>query len=71
MEYFATGSCTGVRGDPSKATAAKGEAALEAAADEVAAIVEELRAREIIPPPDYHDADVEQLKQRAAAAGKR
>ena len=44
MEYFATGSYAGVRGDPSKATAAKGEAALEAAADEVAAIVEEMRA---------------------------
>jgi creatinine amidohydrolase len=39
MEYFATGSYTGVRGDPSEASAAKGEAALEAAADEVAAIV--------------------------------
>ena len=46
MEYFATGSYTGVRGDPSKASAAKGEVALEAAADEVAAIVDELRARD-------------------------
>ena len=65
MEYFATGSFTGVRGDPSKATAAKGEAALEAAADEVAAIVDEMRAREIIPPPDHHEADVEALKRQA------
>jgi creatinine amidohydrolase len=71
MEYFATGSWTGVRGDPSKASAAKGEAALEAAAEEVAAIVEELRARPIIPPPDHHDADVEALKRQAAAASDR
>jgi hypothetical protein len=71
MEYFATGSHTGVRGDPSKATAAKGEAALEAAADEVAAIVEELRARTITPPPDHHDTDVEWLKRQATAASRR
>lgn len=71
MEYFATGSYTGVRGDPSKASAAKGEAALEAAADEVAAIVDEMRAREIIPPPDHHEADVAALKRQAAAAGRR
>src|SRR5262245_40580079 len=32
MEHFSTGSFTGVRGDPSKATAAKGNAALDAAA---------------------------------------
>jgi creatinine amidohydrolase len=71
MEYFATGSYAGVRGDPSRATAAKGEAALEAAADEVAAIVEEMRARAIIPPPDHHEADVEALKRQAAAASRR
>lgn len=71
MEYFATGSHTGVRGDPSKATAAKGEAALEAAADEVAAIVDEMRARDILPPPDHHDADVEELKRKAQAAKAR
>jgi len=68
MEYFATGSYTGVRGDPSKATAEKGHAALEAAADEVAAIIEELRARAIIAPPDHHEADVEGLKRQARAA---
>ncbi|MCC2665054.1 MAG: Creatininase, partial [Geminicoccaceae bacterium] len=71
MEYFATGSFTGVRGDPSKATAEKGERALEAAADEVAQIVDELRARAIVPPPDHHDADVEALKRQAAAARAR
>ena len=66
MEYFATGSYTGVRGDPSKATAEKGHAALEAAADEVAAIVEEMRAREIIAPPDHHEADVEDAEAASA-----
>jgi creatinine amidohydrolase len=71
MEYFSTGSYTGVRGDPSKATAEKGHAALEAAADEVAAIVDEMRARAIMPPPDHHDADVEDLKRQARAAGIR
>ena len=71
MEYFATGSYTGVRGDPSKASAAKGEAALEAAADEVAQIVDEMRKREIIPPPDHHDAELEALKRQAAAASRR
>ncbi|HEX6112363.1 MAG TPA: creatininase family protein [Geminicoccaceae bacterium] len=71
MEYFATGSHAGVRGDPSKASAAKGEAALEAAADEVATIIDEMRAREIIPPADHHDADVETLKRQAAAASRR
>jgi creatinine amidohydrolase len=68
MEYFATGSFTGVRGDPSKATAEKGERALEAAAGEVAQIVDEMRARAIVPPPDHHDADLETLKRQAAAA---
>jgi hypothetical protein len=57
-----------VRGDPSKAKAEKGRIALEAAADEIAAIIDELRARPILPPPDYHEADVEEFKRRAAAA---
>jgi creatinine amidohydrolase len=70
MEYFATGSHTGVRGDPSTATAEKGQAALEAAADEVSAIIDELRARAIIPPPDHHEADVEELKRRARESSR-
>jgi creatinine amidohydrolase len=65
MEYFATGSATGVRGDPTKATAEKGELALTAAAEEVAQIVDEMRARRITPPPDHHEADVESLKHMA------
>ena len=71
MEYFSTGSFTGVRGDPSKASAEKGERVLEAAAGEIAAIVDEMRAREIVVPPDYHEADLEALKREAAAAGSR
>lgn len=70
MEHFATGSFTGVRGDPSKATAEAGERALEAAADEIAEIIAELRNREIIPPPDHHESDVEELKRKAAAASR-
>jgi creatinine amidohydrolase len=65
MEYFSTGSWTGVRGDPTKATAEKGRVVLEAAADEIAEIVVEMRARAILPPPDHHLSDVEELKRRA------
>ena len=64
MEHFSTGSISGVRGDPTKATAEKGERLLEAAADEIAAIVSELRAREIRPPVDYHGFEVEELRRR-------
>jgi creatinine amidohydrolase len=68
MEHFSTGSFTGVRGDPSQATAEAGERALEAAAGEIAEIVDELRARPIVPPPDYHEADLEELRRRAATS---
>jgi hypothetical protein len=36
----------------------------------VAAIVEEVRARPIIPPPDHPEADVEALKRQAADASR-
>lgn len=62
MEIFSTNSISGVRGDATKATAAKGERLLEVAADEVAEIVTELRAREIMPPRDYHDIEVHELE---------
>jgi creatinine amidohydrolase len=68
MEHFSTGSHTGVRGDPSVASAAKGEAALEAAADEIAAIVAELKARPIVAPPDHHATPVATLVARARGA---
>lgn len=68
MEYFATGSLSGVRGDPTKATAEKGEAVLEAAAEEVAAIVEELRARAIRLPETFHSVPLATIKSRLAGA---
>jgi creatinine amidohydrolase len=64
MEYFSTGSMSGVRGDATKGTAEKGEKILEAAANEVSEIIEELRAREIVPPTDYHDIEVAEIKRR-------
>lgn len=46
-EYWSTVSETGTWGDPTSSTAAKGEAILDAAGRELAAIVAELRARPI------------------------
>ncbi len=66
MEYFSTGSLSGVRGDATKGTAAKGEAALEAAAAEVAEIVDELRARAIRLPETFHGTPVETIRRRLA-----
>jgi len=54
MEYWSTWTTNGVRGDPTKATAEKGEKILDAAAGEIAAIVKELMAREILPRRDFH-----------------
>ena len=48
-EYWSTVSETGTWGDPTSATAAKGEAILAAAAEELAEIITELRARPIQP----------------------
>jgi creatinine amidohydrolase len=64
FEHFSTGSISGVRGDPTKATAEKGRAVLDAAAAELAQIVDELRARQIVPPTDHHQSDVAELKRR-------
>lgn len=64
FEHFSTGSISGVRGDPTTATAEKGRLLLDAAAAELAEIVAELRAREIVRPTDFHDAEVEALKRR-------
>lgn len=66
MEYFSTGSLSGVRGDATKGTAAKGEAVLEAAAAEVAQIVDELRARAIRLPETFHATPVETIRRRLA-----
>jgi creatinine amidohydrolase len=64
FEHFSTGSNSGVRGDPTRATAEKGRLLLDAAASELAEIVEEIRARAIVPPTDYHEVDIEALKRR-------
>lgn len=66
MEYFSTGSMSGVRGDATKGTAEKGQKILEAAADEVSEIIEEMRAREIRAPDDYHDIPVDEIRRRLA-----
>jgi creatinine amidohydrolase len=68
FEHFSTGSISGVRGDPTKATAEKGRLLLDAAAGELAEIVDELRAREIVPPTDHHGSDVAELRRRLASS---
>lgn len=54
MEYWSTWTTNGVRGDPTKATAEKGEKIIAAAAGEIAEIVGELKARPILPRRDLH-----------------
>ena len=68
FEHFSTGSISGVRGDPTRATAEKGRLLLDAAAKELAEIVDELRAREIVLPTDRHDADIGELRRRLASS---
>jgi creatinine amidohydrolase len=67
FEHFSTGSISGVRGDPSVATAEKGRLLLDAAARELAQIVAEIRAREIVLPTDHHESEVAELKRRLGA----
>ncbi len=64
FEHFSTGSISGVRGDPTSATAEKGRLLLDAAAKELAEIVDELRARPIVLPTDHHGSDVAELRRR-------
>lgn len=54
MEHWSTVSKTGVRGDPTKATAEKGRIIVESAAKELVQTVMELKAREILLPEDRH-----------------
>jgi creatinine amidohydrolase len=54
MEQWSALSATGVMGDPTKATAAKGRALLEAAADGIVTLIDELRARAKAPRVDHH-----------------
>src|SRR5690606_23203226 len=48
-EFWSTVTRDGVKGDPTKATAEKGRALLDAAVDELVAIVREFKARPIVP----------------------
>jgi creatinine amidohydrolase len=54
MEHWSQLSESGVMGDPTKATAEKGRALLEAAANGVVLLVDELLARERCPRTDHH-----------------
>ena len=54
MEHWSALSTTGVMGDPTKATAAKGERLLEAAANGIVELIDELRARVCAPRVDHH-----------------
>ena len=52
MEPWSSLSETGVMGDPTKATAEKGRALLDAAAAGIVTLIDEMRAR---PPAKRHD----------------
>jgi creatinine amidohydrolase len=54
MEPWSALSQTGVMGDPTKATAAKGRALLDAAAGGIVTLVDEMRARPRAVPIDHH-----------------
>jgi creatinine amidohydrolase len=54
MEYWSTLSRTGTMGDPTVATAAKGEIFLRAAVDELLMVIGEMKRREIRPRVDHH-----------------
>ena len=55
MPWWSSFSRTGVQGDPTKATAAKGAALFAAAVEEIAGFVEELRATPLPQRVDHHD----------------
>ncbi len=54
MEYWSCLSDSGVMGDPTKASAKKGRALLDAAANGIVELVDELLARAIAPRKDHH-----------------
>jgi creatinine amidohydrolase len=57
MDFFSRLTPTGVIGQPTLATAEKGERAFEAAVSRLAAFLREFREREIRPRRDLHDAE--------------
>ncbi|MGA9946400.1 MAG: creatininase family protein, partial [Candidatus Cybelea sp.] len=54
MEHWSQLSTSGVMGDPTKATAEKGRVLLEAAANGIVELADELLARERRPRTDHH-----------------
>jgi creatinine amidohydrolase len=54
MEHWSTLTESGVMGDPTKATAEKGRQFLEAAADGIVTLIDEMRARTTAPRKDHH-----------------
>jgi creatinine amidohydrolase len=54
MEYWSTLTDTGVMGDPTKATAEKGNRLLEASAKGIVELIDEMRARVTRPRKDHH-----------------
>lgn len=54
MEHWSRLSESGVMGDPTKATAEKGRALLDAAANGIVELVDELLARQSMPRTDHH-----------------
>jgi creatinine amidohydrolase len=55
MEHWSTLSRTGTMGDPTCATAEKGRILLAVAVDELTAVIEEMRTRQIRPRVEHHD----------------
>ena len=69
FEHFSTGSISGVRGDPTRGHGREGPAILlDAAAKELAEIVEEIRAREIVLPTDHHGSDIAELRRKLSSS---
>jgi creatinine amidohydrolase len=54
QEFFSRNTSTGIQGDPTGASAEKGEVLYKAAVRRTAAFFEEFRAREIRPQRDFH-----------------
>lgn len=66
MEIWSAFSETGVRGDPTKGTARKGEVVLDAAVLELVELLAEVKSRPIRHGRDHHDGSVPRERDRAA-----
>lgn len=56
-EYWSTVTASGICGDPTKASAEKGERILKTAAGEIAEIIREFKNKPILPRKDHHSKD--------------